>query len=313
MFYEETTKPPNDLVLTEVKLKEEIGRGAYGKVYKSEYHGSVCAAREFHLNLTLGIHDQKMKDDLPKKCEQFTHLRHPNIVQFLGVFYKPGSSTVPLLVMEMLETNLSSYLESCPNIDLATKLSILLDISLGLKYLHCRKPIIVHGNIQSNNILLASELKAKISDTGVGQLIKTDKLLIKKDVKSTYFMAPEIQTDKSSTVPKFSTPVDVFSYGAVILHTFTQQWPKPVSYRQPIANFKKLTEVESPYKPHIDKVVIENKEFGSLAVACLNYDTTKRPNIVKVLETVKKNAEKSPVTKSSITWQIKAKQAVEQV
>ena len=43
------------------------------------------------------------------------------------------------------------------------KNSILLDVSLGLLYLHKQTPPIVHRDLTTNNVLLTSGLKAKIS------------------------------------------------------------------------------------------------------------------------------------------------------
>ena len=52
------------------------------------------------------------------------------------------------------------------------KNSILLDVSLGLLYLHKQTPPIVHRDLTANNVLLTSGLKAKISDVGIVPIVE---------------------------------------------------------------------------------------------------------------------------------------------
>ena len=58
-------------------------------------------------------------------------VRNPNIVQFLGVCFQE-SKQAPILVMEFLPRNLTSYVLPLK----ATNCFILHDVALGLFYLH---------------------------------------------------------------------------------------------------------------------------------------------------------------------------------
>ena len=107
------------------------------------------------------------------------------------------------------------------------KLPILLDVSLGLRYLHSSK--IVHRDLSSNNILLTTLLRAKISDLGVAKVVRTDsKKSLTKIPGTADFMPPEAQLD----TPIYNILLDVFSYGGVVLHTATQLWPTPSAVKQ---------------------------------------------------------------------------------
>ena len=67
----------------------EIGRGAYGRVFEVNYEGTLCAAKEVHallLQYAQGDDLQKIKDDFLSECQIWSTLRHPCIVQFLGLF-----------------------------------------------------------------------------------------------------------------------------------------------------------------------------------------------------------------------------------
>ena len=89
-------------------------------------------------------------------------LSHPNLVQFLGVCFErspDGNRDIPILVMELLPMSLTQYLEKYDNIPRSIKNSILLDVSLGLLYLHNQSPPIAHRDLTANNVLLTSGLK----------------------------------------------------------------------------------------------------------------------------------------------------------
>lgn len=74
------------------------------------------------------------------------------------------------------------------------------------------------------------QLKAKISDVGLAQMIEG---CSESTSKSMIFMAPEM-TNMSKSVNDINPDpsADVFSYGVVMLHTVTQQWPEPTSICQ---------------------------------------------------------------------------------
>jgi serine/threonine-protein kinase CTR1 len=107
-------------------------------------------------------------------------LRHPNIVQFLGITFFPGSQ-LPVLVMERLLTSLHDLLE--PEVDpllsasekqflpLSLKCSILENVASGLVYLHERSPPVIHRDLSARNVLLNSALVAKIADLGVARIV----------------------------------------------------------------------------------------------------------------------------------------------
>ena len=65
----------------------DIGRGAYGRVFEVDYEGTICAAKEIHVLLLQSAHPnelQKIKDNFLCECQIWSTLRHPCVVQFLG-------------------------------------------------------------------------------------------------------------------------------------------------------------------------------------------------------------------------------------
>ena len=223
-----------------IPQNNELGRGAYGKVFTVDYLGLPCAAKEIHSLLIDGVspEDKKaIKDGFIRECYHSSLIRHPNIVQFMGIYYaKPSDlrTDLPIMVMELMDTSLTSFIEKNQSkIAMKTKLSILHDVSLGLSYLHGRRPAVIHRDLSSNNILLSGRgnLVAKISDLGTAKMIRADSKQTKSRLTTNpgtlHFMPPEALDEED---PIYGTPVDVFSFGGIALHLFSEKWPTPSSY-----------------------------------------------------------------------------------
>ena len=156
-----------------------------------------------------------------QECQLMSSLRHPNITQFLGLCFLPGTQ-LPLLVMERLETSLDDLLEHIPNLPLSLKRSVLEDVASGLLYLHNRPSPVIHRDLTSKNVLLTSSLVAKITDMGNsrivdlrgGQVART----LSKLPGTLVYMPPEARDD----VHRYGPSLDIFSFGHLALYTLTQ-------------------------------------------------------------------------------------------
>ena len=280
-----------------VETGDEIGCGSYGKVYEVNYRGTVCAAKEIHKVINKADRIINLFRD---ECLHASKARHPNIVQFLGL-YSPPQCDLPVMVMEKMHNNLTSLIEGYSDIPLHIKMSILHDITLGLRYLHSNNPPIVHRDLSSNNILLTVHLVAKIGDLGVAKAIDLSQGLLTETPGTAIFMPPESQDDN----PVYGTPLDVFSFACIVLHVITQEWPNPSSR---VNNNQVVSEIERRQK-YLNKMTgEETHELKQLVIRCLDNTPTNRPNIEDVSKVVLGIKEKcvqcSPYASlNPITWQ----------
>jgi len=287
-----------DLVLNGVTPldREELGRGAYGRVYAVKYHGTICAAKEIHSILVEGVEQVQMQrtvQSFMRECHQCSTLRHPNIIQFLGVYYPSAEDGVwdriplPIMVMEMMANSLTTLVDKHEKIPVHVKYSIVHDVSLGLCYLHYHDPPIVHRDLSPNNILLTTHHVAKINDLGVAKVIKADsRKTMTKAPGTADFMSPEALTDD----PEYGPPIDVFSFAGIILHTFTQQWPHPTEQVQFDRKTRKIvafSEVERRQQ-FLEKMGgrREAEVLRPLVEKCLDNDPAIRPTIAAVSEEI---------------------------
>lgn len=279
-----------------------LGIGQYGEVDELFMDGTRVAGKRLNMTQS-GENAQKMLQKFVSECELLNELHHSNIVQFLGLCFLANprvhsdSTQQPVMVMEYIDDNLYHLLDSQANIDLSTKVSILLDVSQGLVYLHNHNPPVVHRDLTSSNILLTKSLQAKISDLGNAQC-----LISRTRVRSHTAMVPGsllyMPPEASGSKPQCSTEVDIFSLGVIILHTITQVFPgdlpAPKYTDETSKRYKEKirTEVErrAPYLEIAYGQVGEDHTLSKLMRSCLHNTPRERPtarSIVNQLEGVK--------------------------
>ena len=106
-----------------------------------------------------------------RECgEQCSRLCHPNIVEFVGVYYPTGGASSKMRLPVMAQ-NLTSFVDKQKNIPVYLKASIINDVALGLYYLHSHTPPIIHRDLSPNNILLTENNVAKIGDLGMAKVV----------------------------------------------------------------------------------------------------------------------------------------------
>ena len=109
-------------------------------------------------------------------------------------------------------------------IPLSIKLSILLDVSYGLLYFHSHTPPIIHRDLSANNILLTTDLRAKIADLGVAKLLDIQTQVAFSQTKapgSLHYMPPEALEE----VPAYNCKLDIFSFRHLTLYVAGQGLP----------------------------------------------------------------------------------------
>ena len=276
-----------------IPQNKELGRGAYGKVFTVNHMGLPCAAKKIHSLLLDGVsleEKKAIKDGFIRECFHSSLIRHPHIVQFMGVYYTERSD-LPIMVMELMDTSLTSFIEKNQSkFAVQTKLSVLYDVSLGLSHLHGRCPAVVHRDLSSNNVLLNSNLVAKISDLGMAKMIRADSKQTRSRLTTApgtlHFMPPEALDEED---PIYGTPVDVFSFAAVGLHLFSEKWPTPSGHKKRDPTTKSmisLSEVERRQQ-YLDSMTIEGAALKDMVRRCLDDDPDQRLPIQEVSQMIK--------------------------
>ena len=212
--------------LSGVRLtEEEFGRGSYAVVLRLEYRGLKCAGKQLYPVLyEQGVGDTVRRFE--EECRLLAQMRHPNIVQFIGVYFEEGSR-VPILVMEFLPTTLARCIDTYGVLPEEVSYSILHDVALGLYHLHSQTPPIIHRDLSANNVLLATNMTAKISDLGVARILNLTPQQMSRMTSTPgtpAYMPPEAMRAN----PRYDARMDEFSYGILMIHVLCGKWPLPV-------------------------------------------------------------------------------------
>ena len=272
--------------------------------------GAVCAANKIH-ELFLDRSEipesevRKSAAQFVKECQLMSTLRHPNIVQFLGVCFLPGSR-LPALVMERLLTSLHDLLDPetdtppppdapKPFFPLSLKCSILHNVTCGLSYLHERSPPIIHRDLSARNVLLNSGMVAKIADLGVARIVPRMGVAVTmtKGPGAIIYMSPEAMESKPAEKDeekdkksKYDASIDIFSFGVVAIFTLCQTFPcdlLALTYREG-RQHKARTELErrERYMRMIYRQLREKHPLLQMIEGCLDFPED-RPSIREVL------------------------------
>ena len=214
-----------------IRLIQELGEGAFGKVYKGELMGVLptgpaCVAIK---TLKSGA-NHKTKTDFQREANLMCGLDHPNIVCLIGVCF---SEEPQCMVFEhMPHGDLHEFLTThSPNIDSdASELGqddqnvlnptdmsfIAIQVAAGMEYLAGHN--YVHRDLAARNCLVGDKLTVKISDFGLSRdVYSVDYYRVQsKSLLPVRWMPPE-----SIMYGKFTTESDVWSFGVLLWEIYS--------------------------------------------------------------------------------------------
>ncbi|KAI8518789.1 Calcium calmodulin-dependent protein kinase kinase 2 [Branchiostoma belcheri] len=217
--------------LNQYRLKEEIGKGAYGVVKlaydekdDTNYAMKIISKKKlikrdfFRRPPTRGVGRRggaapasRGLQQIYKEIAILKKLHHPNIVHLKEVLDDPQDDYL-YLVFELVEKG--PVLEVPTNNPLSEDQArqYFRDVLLGLEYLQYQK--IIHGDIKPSNLLLGDDGHVKIADFGVSNEYDGVDALMSSSVGTPAFMAPE--TLSESTDKYSGKGLDVWALGITL-------------------------------------------------------------------------------------------------
>ncbi|KAG6970407.1 hypothetical protein JG687_00002643, partial [Phytophthora cactorum] len=240
-----TKRIPRDKVQTE-KL---VSRGSFGEVYAGVFNGHQVAVKVLPSSSRDNI---TLVNEFLAEAKMTATMDHPHIVSFVGVAW--DSLTDLCVVLEYMDGGelrslLNNYLESKKPVGFnREKATIALQVCHALTYLHSLMPSVIHRDLKSRNILLDSNMKAKLSDFGISRE-RLDRTMT-AGVGTSLWMAPEVMLGEH-----YDDKADMFSFGVVLseldVHTL------------PYARAKKEN-LDSNGREMIDSILLQKVALGTL-------------------------------------------------
>lgn len=199
---------------SEIKFGRRLGAGAYGEVYAAEWRRSKVAVKRL---LTAHPLEEKGVKEFFAEMEILANARHDNIVRFLGGCVQPDNLCI---LFEFCPQSLYDQLRNLTEpLELQYVLTIARQVALGIYYLHCCKPPVLHLDLKSANVLLDKHGIAKVCDFGLAHLklgsdVRTDRM------GSPMWTSPEVLKGDAR-----NEKADTYSYGMLLFELLTRELP----------------------------------------------------------------------------------------
>eukprot|EP01123_Difflugia_compressa_P008922 TRINITY_DN282_c0_g1_i1.p1 TRINITY_DN282_c0_g1~~TRINITY_DN282_c0_g1_i1.p1 ORF type:complete len:297 (-),score=52.08 TRINITY_DN282_c0_g1_i1:195-1085(-) len=254
-------------------IKNEIGKGAFGTVYKADYLGIDVAVKTISKGGSTA--DPMEKTFAKREIAVLKSCRHPNVVAFIGVVENDESEGLQIVLEYLSKGDLGHFLLDNPEpISWIRKVKIALDVACGMAYLHARS--IIFRDLKSENLLLDDTGKTKICDFGFARKsIQRSRMTM---CGTDEFMAPEIMMGN-----EYDFKADVFSYGMLLFEIITRKDVGQVIPRVPDNGYA------------INETSLRNQlprdcpqHFMELGFLCVKYAPDKRPDFLKIIAFLKK-------------------------
>ena len=268
----------------------QLGVGSYGAVYKAKCDQLPCAAKILHpvLFQTNDPGSRRILERFEQECGFLSSIRHPNIVQYLGVC-RDRDSRLPVLLMELLDSSLTKYLEkSNKPLPYHVQVDLCFDIALAIAYLHSNG--IIHRDLSGNNVLIVAGSRAKVTDFGMSKLVDASSRITRRTLTqcpgTEVYMPPEALREP----PVYSKKLDCFSFGVLIIQTLTRLYPNPGPRTRLVPFSDSPTgRIDMPVidaerrKEQIDKIA-PTHPLVPVATECLKYNQEDRPSAQQLCE-----------------------------
>ncbi|XP_057813449.2 probable LRR receptor-like serine/threonine-protein kinase At1g67720 isoform X2 [Cryptomeria japonica] len=279
-------------------FSQKIGQGGFGSVY----FGRLPDGKDVAVKLLSSSSKQGLAEFL-NEINLLSRVNHRNLVSLLG--YCNDSKELMLVYEHLgggsLKDHLYGSLSNVSTLDWKTRLRVALDAAQGLEYLHVScTPKIVHRDVKSSNILLDSNLRAKLADFGLSKIIGDDvsSSHITTTIKGTVgYLDPEyFHTNK------LTERSDVYSFGVVLLEIICgRKAIDPELCEEEISLLKWVMlhvegndDYDGPLTGIIDHKLsmsdIDMKSLYpvfSLSLKCIQTEASKRPAITDIVIQIK--------------------------
>ena len=263
--------------LEDYALKEKIGQGGSGTVYRAKHLvlKTTVAVKVLHERASL-----ESEARFRREMRVIANLKSPHIVKALDARIVRGR---PVLVMEHIDgQTLSEHVSQREGLDFRSICKLLEEVSLGLATAHAAG--VVHRDIKPSNIMVDRSGNAKILDLGLASIrhapaesdlhsSQGSSLTNTSNMMGTIdFVAPEQVTDSKHVDYR----ADLYSLGAVAYWLLAKEVPFPESkYKSRVARLLAKGSVVPSELSAIDSSI--SAELSVLVSSLLRINPHERP------------------------------------
>ncbi|KAH8340766.1 hypothetical protein KR059_006628, partial [Drosophila kikkawai] len=235
-----------------IQLLEQKASGRFGDVWQAKLHGQDVAVKIFRMQ-------EKESWTAENDIYKLPRMRHPNILEFLGVEKHMDKPEYWLISTYQHNGSLCDYLKS-HTITWPELCRIAESMANGLAHLHEEipgskteglKPSIAHRDFKSKNVLLKGDLTACIADFGLAMIFQPGKSCgdTHGQVGTRRYMAPEVLEGAINFNRDAFLRIDVYACGLVLWEMVSR-----CDIAGPVGEFQLPFEAELGQRPTLDEV-----------------------------------------------------------
>ena len=252
-------------------IKERIGVGSYGRVYKVFKNNKYYVLKEIPLNSSTAV--EKIKS-VKNEAQILSSLNNKYVVKFYESFKMNQNIYI---VMEYCDRgDLCSFLNKIKKtrksddyyLDENFVWKLFIQMSIGLYYIHSKK--IIHRDIKTLNIFLTKDLDAKIGDLGVAKILE-DTNHANTFIGTPYYVSPEMCKNKP-----YNEKSDIWALGCILYELLTFNHPFTAN-NQPALFIKILNSNFNPFPPGVPEDLKKMVEF------ILQKNCQERPSMEEII------------------------------
>ncbi|XP_036407820.1 receptor-interacting serine/threonine-protein kinase 3 isoform X2 [Megalops cyprinoides] len=262
-----------------------IGSGGFGQIHKAKHTDwGMVAIKLLHF-------DDGSSSSLLKEADLMRQGGSTYVLRVLGVYQGVppgrGPSSQLGLVMEFMErgslASLQERLRGPPPWPLAFRLAH--QVALGMNFLHCLSPQLLHLDLKPSNVLLDDGLGVKLTDFGLAKLVHSMSSGLRQEEAggTVSYMPPEAFRCTYKPTPAS----DIYSYAILLWSIITGEEPYPHA-RSDLIQLR-IPEGDRPDLSAVNKGRVEGlRELADLMEQCWHPSPKQRPSFHDCLPVTEK-------------------------
>lgn len=198
--------------------EELLAVGGHGELYlgQDRLTGQTVVIKRLRPELLTS--DKEYVSRFIREGQLLRELDHPNIVKVLALFEQDGQHQI--IMEHMPGGSLRHLLQQHSPLPLAQTLTIALELADALSRAHHLN--IIHRDLKPENVLLAADGSPRLTDFGMGRLLRDDSLLTQSGLfmGSPAYMSPEALRGEELDVRS-----DIWSFGVLLYEALAGRRP----------------------------------------------------------------------------------------
>lgn len=237
--------------------KTPFASGATSDIFDCNWRGAQIAVKKLKVKEILS------EKDLINEVKIWHTVRHPNIVQFLGMSIH--EKNIFILIQKINGSNLRTYIEN-NRISQKNKKNFSSQLISIFNFLHNCNPPIIYRDLKAENLLIEGN-KLYLTDFGLSKFYPENSVFkMTGETGTLRYMAPEVFNHK-----KYNLKADIYSLGMILYYLYKKEKPFSGYSRSNLVSY---------FESNFDMTVnLKNKRIKSIIENCIKKDISERYDI----------------------------------